>query len=94
MNTMLDFSANAANQDRNEVFVAQRSIQIEPDRSATALFYGIGLAGLVGLVLFLFNSTFPIGFRVIQKRGFPGVSGAVSPNGGAQIFPLYSERWG
>ena len=53
MDTMLDFSANAANQERNDVFVAQRSIQIEPDKSATALFYGVGLAGLAVLVFML-----------------------------------------
>lgn len=50
MNTMLDFSANEGNKAPNEVFVAQRSIQIEPDWSATALFWGVGLAGGAALV--------------------------------------------
>lgn len=53
MNTMLDFSADGANKTKNEVFVAQRSIQIEPDMSASALFYGVGLVGVAVLAYML-----------------------------------------
>ena len=53
MDTMLDFSASEANKAKNEVYVAQRSIQIEPDKSATALFWGIGAAGVAVLVYLL-----------------------------------------
>ena len=53
MDTMLDFSDNEANRKGNEVYVAKRSIQVEPDTSATALFYGVGLAGLAVLIYML-----------------------------------------
>jgi LemA protein len=53
MDTMLDFSENAANKAKNEVYVAQRAIQIEPDGSATALFWGVGVVGVVVLVYML-----------------------------------------
>lgn len=53
MNTMLDFSGNDANKAKNEVYVAQRAIQIEPDGSATALFWGVGVAGVAVLVWML-----------------------------------------
>ncbi|MBQ7251656.1 MAG: LemA family protein [Kiritimatiellae bacterium] len=53
MDTMLDFSADAANKGPNEVFVAKRSIPIEPDGSATALFWGAGAAGVAVLVWML-----------------------------------------
>ncbi len=53
MDTMLDFSANAANKGPNEVFVAQRSIPIEPDKSATMLFRGVGAAGVAVMLYIL-----------------------------------------
>ena len=53
MNTMLDFSGKEENQGKNEVYVAQRSIAIEPDGSATALFWGVGVVGVVVLVYML-----------------------------------------
>ena len=53
MNAMLDFSGNDANKAKNEVYVAQRAIQIEPDGSATALFWGMGVAGVAVLVYML-----------------------------------------
>ena len=49
MNTMLDFSENAANKAKNEVYVSQRSIPIERDWSAIALYWGVGLAGVAAL---------------------------------------------
>ena len=53
MNTMLDFSGKEENKGKNEVYVAQRSIAIEPDGSATALFWGVGVVGVVVLVYML-----------------------------------------
>ena len=50
MDTMLDFSGKEENQGKNEVYVAQRAIAIEPDGSATALFWGVGAAGVAVLV--------------------------------------------
>lgn len=53
MNTMLDFSGKEENKGKNELYVAQRSIAIEPDGSATALFRGVGAAGVAVLVWML-----------------------------------------
>ena len=49
MNIMLDNSATEANKQANEVFVAQQRIQVEEDKSAVYLEYG-----LWGIGLFLF----------------------------------------
>lgn len=53
MDTMLDFSASEENKAKNEVYVAQRSIPIERDGSAVALYWGVGLAGVAALAYLL-----------------------------------------
>ena len=62
MDIMLDNSATEANKNANEVFVAQQRVQIEEDKSATYLEYG-----LWGIGLFLF---FYIFITKPQNDGF------------------------
>ena len=62
MDTMLDFSASEENKAKNEVYVAQRSIPIERDGSAVALYWGVGLAGVAVLAYLLAKRPLDAGF--------------------------------